>query len=89
MTTNSHESLTKAVLKFAGHVLSGALTFIVVAVAAFCLGKFVHVLEQNGASPGQIYILTALEYVIFIGDVVLVLFFTWNAVVAAFKEMKK
>ncbi|MGO4412468.1 hypothetical protein AB4Z27_05885 [Cupriavidus sp. KB_39] len=84
---NGH-SPWKAVWAFAGHALAGACIFVILAFLAFGLGKFVGFLEANGASYVLVVCLTALEYLIFAADALCVLFFLWNAVQAAFKEMK-
>lgn len=73
---------------FAGHALAGAAIFVILALLAFGLGKFVSFLEANGASYALVIGLTGLEYLIFAADAVCMLFFLWNAVQAAFEEMK-
>lgn len=87
--SNGHgDSPWAAVLAFAGHACAAAAIFVIVALLAFGLGKFVSLLEQNGASYTLVVGLTALEYTIFAADAVCMLIFLWNAVKVALKEMK-
>lgn len=78
----------KAVVTFAGHVLASVLIFMIIALAAFGLGKFVHILEQNGASEILVSVLTGVEYLILAVDVICMLFFLWNALKVAYKEFQ-
>lgn len=87
MSDDHGPSAPKVVLEFLGHALAGAAIFIIVALIAFGLGKFVSYLESWGAAPTLITILTALEYTILTGDVVLVALFLLTAVKKALKEL--
>ncbi|MFX3545060.1 hypothetical protein [Ralstonia mannitolilytica] len=86
MREQNHSSW-RAVLTFAGHALAGAAIFVILALLAVGLGKFVHLLEQWGASETMVTCLTALEYVIFAADAISLMLFLWNAIRAALKEM--
>jgi hypothetical protein len=83
---SSNNHLVRAVIAFAGHVAASVAIFIILAAAAFGLGKFVHVLEVNGASEVLGTVLTGVEYAILAADVISVLFFLWNAIKKAYKE---
>jgi hypothetical protein len=82
------ESLFKAVLAFAGHVAAGSAIFVILAMAAFGLGKFVHLLEVWGADHTLVTMLGGLEYVIFGADALSMLFFLYSALRAAYREIK-
>lgn len=83
-----HPSPWRAVAAFTGHALAGAAIFVIVALLAFGLGKFVHLLEENGATSTLVMCLTTLEYVLFFADALCVLFFLINAIRAAYLEMQ-
>lgn len=84
----ANHHLTRAVLAFGGHVAAAVMIFVILAMAAFLLGKFVHLLEENGASQVLVTVLTGVEYAILATDVISVLFFLWNALKAAYKEFR-
>ncbi|MFM0503923.1 hypothetical protein [Paraburkholderia caffeinilytica] len=83
--TTSH----KAVLAFAGHAIAGAAIFIILALIAFGVGKFVDLLAIWGLDPNIVMCLHGLEYLLFAADVVSLLFFLFNALKAALKEVSK
>lgn len=85
----SETSQHKAVLVFAGHAIAGAAIFVIVAIIAFVLGKFVHMLADWGLDPNIVMCLHGLEYLLFAADAASLLFFLYNAMRAALKEISK
>lgn len=84
----NHSSL-RAVKAFAGHAIAGTAIFLILALVAFGIGKFIKLLERHGADAALINVLTTLEYIILAADALSMLFFLWSAVCSAYKEMKE
>lgn len=86
---NGPNSLVKTVQAFAGHAMAGATVFVILALLAFGLGKFVHLLASYGADATLVTLLTGLEYLIFGADALCMIFFLYSAVKAAYEEMRE
>jgi hypothetical protein len=89
MSENQEPKIWDAVKAFIGHAVAGGIIFVVLALLAFGLGKFVHFLEVNGASEPLVICLTALEYLLLAVDVAGMLIFLVNALRAALKELSR
>jgi hypothetical protein len=83
------QSLRNAVLAFSGHALAGATIFVLLALIAFGLGKFVNLLESWGIDSTIAMCLHALEFLLFAGDAVGLLVFIFNAMRAAYRELRE
>ncbi|MBH9660992.1 hypothetical protein [Burkholderia multivorans] len=86
MADHSH---TKAVTAFAGHAIAGTAIFFILALLAFGIEKFIHLLEHWGADGLLITTLTCLEYVLLGADALSLLFFVYSAIKAAYEEIQK
>ncbi|WP_157650244.1 hypothetical protein [Burkholderia ubonensis] len=83
------QPLRNAVAAFAGHAIAGSVIFVILALAAFGLGKFVNLLESWGIDSTIAICLRALEVLLFAGDSVGLLVFIFNAMRAAYRELRE
>lgn len=79
----------REVTAFAGHAFAGTAIFVILALLAFLLGKFIHLLASWGADEFLVTILTGLEYLLLCGDAVFLVAFVYTAVKVALKEARK
>jgi len=86
--TTTSPPLHKAVFAFTGHALAAAAIFVILAIIAFGLGKFVHLLSMWGLDQNIVTCLGLLEYVLFAGDVGFLLLFLYSAMKVAYKEVR-
>ncbi|PRG63396.1 hypothetical protein C6T69_24075 [Burkholderia multivorans] len=59
------------------------------AMLAFGIEKFIHLLEYWGADGLLVTVLTCLEYVLLGADALSLLFFVYSALKAAYEEIRK
>jgi hypothetical protein len=79
----------KPISHFLGHVVSGALVFLVVAAVAVVLGLSVRWLGKlDGVPDFTLSVLTWLEHIILIGDATLFLVYIAVSGIKFFKELR-
>lgn len=81
-----HKEWWQPVVHFFGQLASGSLIFILIALAAFGLSEFVHLLEHFGADSFTVDVLTLLERFILIADSLPYAVYLLTTFVKAIKE---
>ncbi len=73
--------------RFLLEIMTGVITFMIIAIAAVLLSYFVNLLKDYNIDPIIIYGLTLVEYLIFIVDIVLFLRFLWLTFIRTWKTL--